>query len=94
MKIMTARKLTFYTADRSQRFTSAGNRVIEDCPDWAANDAMFMAAEKVGVLTRLAEKTSTKEEVKVQEAAPANSHEVKKSAAPVKVTSKKKTSKK
>ena len=95
MKIMTARKLTFYSADRSQRFTSAGNRVIEECPDWAAKDAMFMAAEKVGVLTRLAEQTSTKEEVKIQEAAPANSHEVKEEPAPVKVTTgKKKSSKK
>lgn len=76
MKIMTARKLAFYSADRKERFVSAGNRVIEECPDWAAKDAMFQAAEKVGVLTRLAEQTSTKEEVKVQEEAPANAHEV------------------
>ena len=91
---MTARKLTFYSPDRSERFTSKGNRVIEDCPDWAAKDAMFMAAEKVGILTRLAETTSTKEEVKIQEEAPANAHEVK-AEAPVKVTtSKRKSSKK
>lgn len=76
MKIMTARKLAFYSADRKEKFVSAGNRVIEECPDWAAKDAMFQAAEKVGVLTRLAEQTSTKEEVKVQEEAPANAHEV------------------
>lgn len=76
MKIMTARKLAFYSADRTQKFMSAGNRIIEECPDWAAQDAMFKAAEKAGVLTRLAEQTSTKEEVAIQEAAPANSHEV------------------
>lgn len=98
MKIMTARKLAFYSADRKERFVSAGNRVIEECPDWAAQDAMFQAAEKAGVLTRLAEQTSTKEEVKVQEEAPANAHEVAKPAEeeaeePVKVT-KKKSSKK
>lgn len=89
MRIMTAQKLAFYSADRKEKFVSAGNRVIEECPDWAAKDAMFQAAEKVGILTRLAEKASTKEEVKVQEEAPANAHEVAEEPVKVKRSSKK-----
>ena len=95
MKIMTARKLAFYSPDRQERFISKGGRIIEDCPEWAVNDAMFKAAEKAGILTRLMDTTSTKEEVKIQEAAPANAHEVKAEVEePVKVKATKKTSKK
>ena len=77
MRIMTARKLTFYSKDRSQKFTTAGNRVIEDCPDWAEKDSMFVMAEKAGILTRLV-LASSKAETKAQEAAPKNAHEAKK----------------
>ena len=96
MKIMTARKLAFYSHDRQERFISKGSRIIEDCPDWTVKDAMFQAAEKAGILTRLMDNASTKEEVKVQEAAPANAHEVKAEEVkePVKVKTTKKSSKK
>lgn len=74
MRIMTTRKLCFYTPDRKQKFETQGNRIIETCPDWARNDDMFKAAVRMGILTCLME-MSTKEEVAIQEAAPANAHE-------------------
>lgn len=74
MRIMTTRKLCFYTPDRKQKFETQGNRIIETCPDWAKNDDLFKTAVRAGVLTCLMD-MSTKEEVAVQEAAPANAHE-------------------
>ena len=74
MRIMTTRKLCFYTPDRKQKFETQGNRIIETCPDWARDDDMFKAAVRTGILTCLME-MSTKEEVAIQEAAPANAHE-------------------
>lgn len=74
MRIMTTRRLCFYTPDRKQKFETQGNRIIETCPDWAKDDSMFKAAVRAGILTCLMD-MSTKEEVAVQEAAPANAHE-------------------
>lgn len=76
MRIMTTRKFCFYSPDRKEKFTTAGNRIIEDCPSWAREDALFKAAVREGSLTCLMG-MSTKEEVATQEAAPANAHEVK-----------------
>lgn len=85
MRIMTTRKLCFYTPDRKQKFETQGNRIIETCPDWARNDDMFKAAVRMGILTCLME-MSTKEEVAIQEAAPANAHEAAAKAAELEVT--------
>ena len=74
MRIMTTRKLCFYTPDRKQKFETQGNRIIETCPDWAKDDDLFKTAVRAGILTCLME-MSTKEEVAIQEAAPANAHE-------------------
>ena len=74
MRIMTTRKLCFYTPNREEKFETQGNRIIETCPDWARDDDMFKAAVRAGILTCLME-MSTKEEVAIQEAAPSNAHE-------------------
>ena len=75
MRIMTTRKLCFYSPDRKEKFQTSGNRIIEDCPEWAQNDDMFKAALRAGILTLLAKPVLAKEEVAIQEAAPANAHE-------------------
>lgn len=74
MRIMTTRKLCFYTPDRKEKFETQGNRVIETCPDWVEGDSMFKAAVRAGILTCLME-MKAKEEVAIQEAAPSNAHE-------------------
>lgn len=79
MRIMTTRKLCFYSKDRKEKFETSGNRIIETCPAWAKEDDMFKAAVRAGILTCLMD-MSSKEEVKVQEAAPSNAHEEKKLA--------------
>lgn len=74
MRIMTTRKLCFYSPDRKEKFETKGNRIIETCPDWAEKDPMFQAGVRAGVLTCLME-MKAKEEVAIQEAAPSNAHE-------------------
>ena len=74
MRIMTTRRLCFYSPDRKEKFETKGNRIIETCPDWAEKDSMFQAAVRAGILTCLME-MKTREEVAVQEAAPSNAHE-------------------
>ena len=77
LRIMTTRKLAFYSPNRDERFITQGNRIIEDCPEWCKEDLMFKAAEKAGILTELLLNTSTKVEQKIQEEAPKNPHEEK-----------------
>ncbi len=84
MRIMTTRKLCFYTPNRKEKFETQGNRIIETCPDWARDDDMFKAAVRAGILTCLME-MSTREEVAVQEAAPSNAHEAAAKAAELEV---------
>lgn len=50
MRIITTRKLRFYSPDRTENFVTSGNNIIEDCPDWAEKDGMFQAAKAHGVL--------------------------------------------
>lgn len=74
MRIMTTRKLCFYTPDRKESFTTKGQRIIEDCPSWVKEDELFKVAVKAGILTCLVA-APTKNEVAIQEAAPSNAHE-------------------
>ena len=50
IRIITTRKLRFYSPDRTENFVTSGNNIIEDCPDWAEKDGMFQAAKAHGVL--------------------------------------------
>ena len=77
LRIMTTRKLAFYSPKRDEKFITQGNRIIEDCPEWCKQDLMFQAAEKAGILTELVLNTPTKVEQKIQEEAPKNAHEEK-----------------
>lgn len=77
MRIMTTKRFCFYTPDRKEKFVTQGNRIIEDCPEWAQSDLTFKAAIRDGSLTCLAKMEAVKE-VDLQESAPANAHEAKK----------------
>ena len=76
MRIITTRKLRFYTKDRKESFVTEGSNIIQDCPDWAMDDAMFKAAKASGQLQIL----STTKELKQAEnegGLAKNSHEAK-----------------
>ena len=76
MRIITTRKLRFYTKDRKESFVTEGSNIIQECPDWAINDDMFKAAKSTGQLQIL----STSKELKQAEnegGLAKNSHEAK-----------------
>ena len=76
MRIITTRKLRFYTKDRKESFVTKGSNIIQECPDWAINDDMFKAAKSTGQLQIL----STTKELKKAEnegGLAKNSHEAK-----------------
>lgn len=76
MRIITTRKLRFYTKDRKESFVTEGSNIIQECPDWAINDDMFKAAKSTGQLQIL----STTKEIKKAEnegGLAKNSHEAK-----------------
>lgn len=76
MRIITTRKLRFYTQDRKESFVTEGSNIIQDCPDWAKDDDMFKAAKASGQLQIL----STSKELKQAEnegGLAKNSHEAK-----------------
>lgn len=76
MRIITTRKLRFYTKDRKESFVTEGSNIIQDCPDWAMDDDMFKAAKSSGQLQIL----STTKELKQAEnegGLAKNSHEAK-----------------
>lgn len=77
MRIITTRKLRFYTKDRKESFVTEGNNIIQECPDWAQEDSMFKAARATGQLQIL----TTAKELKHAEnegGLAKNSHEAKK----------------
>lgn len=61
MRIITTRKLRFYSKDRKQSFVSAGNNIIETCPDWAVDDDMFKAGRASGVVQIISSRSEQKE---------------------------------
>lgn len=61
MRIITSRRLRFYSPDRQLNFVTSGNNIIEDCPDWAKEDGMFKAARASGVLQLISTKKEEKE---------------------------------
>lgn len=61
MRIITTRKLRFYSKDRKQNFVSSGNNIIETCPDWAVDDDMFKAGRASGIVQIISSKSEQRE---------------------------------
>lgn len=61
MRIITTRKLRFYSKDRKQNFVSSGNNIIETCPDWAVEDDMFKAGRASGIVQIISSKSEQRE---------------------------------
>lgn len=54
IRIITKRKLRFYTPDRKESIVTQGNNVIEEMPDWVERDLMYRTAKASGILSVLA----------------------------------------
>ncbi len=76
MRIITTRKLRFYNKNRTESFVSSGNNIIETCPDWAMEDAMFKAGRASGVIQIISSRSEQKElENNPEKHLPQNAHE-------------------
>lgn len=78
MRIISSRKLRFYTKDRSETFVTEGKNVIQDCPDWAKDDDTFQVALSAGLIQIISSRSVQKQmENKPEEVLPQNAHEAK-----------------
>lgn len=76
MRIITTRKLRFYTKDRSENFVTSGNNIIEDCPDWIKEDRLFNLALRDRTLQVISSGRQQKV-LENEKVLPQNAHEVK-----------------
>jgi len=79
IRIISSRKLRFFSPDRKESIVVEGKNIISSVPDWAVNDSMFKAARSAGLIQIL----STAKELKRAEnnpenVVPQNAHEAKK----------------
>ena len=79
IRIISSRKLRFFSPDRKESIVVEGKNIISSVPDWAVNDSMFKAARSAGLIQIL----STAKELKRVEnnpenVVPQNAHEAKK----------------
>lgn len=78
MRIISSRKFRFYTRDRSESFVTEGKNIIQDCPDWAKDDATFQAALSANLLQVISSSTmQRKMEKEPEKILPQNAHEAK-----------------
>ena len=68
IRIISSRKLRFFSPDRKESIVVEGKNIISSVPDWAVNDAMFKAARSAGLIQIL----STAKELKRAENNPEN----------------------
>lgn len=78
MRIISSRKLRFYTKDRSETFVTEGKNIIQDCPDWAKDDDTFQVALAANLVQIISSRSVQKVmENKADKILPQNAHEAK-----------------
>ena len=78
MRIISSRKFRFYTPDRSESFVTEGKNIIQDCPDWAKDDATFQAALSANLLQVISSASAQRKlEKEPEKILPQNAHEAK-----------------
>lgn len=76
MRIITTRKLRFYSKDRKKSFVTEGNNIIQEMSEEFTQDSMFRSARAAGVLQIISsEKIQKVMENDPDKNMPQNSHE-------------------
>ena len=76
IRIISSRKLRFYSPDRQESVVTEGKNIIQTVPDWAAQDGMFKLAERSGIISVLNSKIEEKKaENEPEKVVPQNAHE-------------------
>lgn len=76
IRVITSRKLRFYSPKRDENVVTEGHNIIQDLPDWIVNDNMFKMAKNSGILQVLNNSRAVKEaENNPEKVVPQNAHE-------------------
>ena len=76
IRVITSRKLRFYSPKREENVVTEGHNIIQDLPDWVVEDNMFKMAKTSGILQVLTNSRAIKEaENNPEKVVPQNAHE-------------------
>lgn len=76
MRIISSRKLRFYSPDRKESVVTEGKNIIQDIPDWATQDGMFKLAKSSGIISILSTRALEKKaENNPEQVVPQSAHE-------------------
>lgn len=76
IRIISSRKLRFYSPDRQQSVVAEGKNVIQDLPDWIVKDGMFQVAKQSGIISILSTRAEQKKaEENPERVVPQSAHE-------------------
>ena len=76
IRIISSRKLRFYSPDRKESVVSEGKNIIQELPDWVVQDGMFKLAKNSGVISVLSSRKGEKiAENNPEKVVPQSAHE-------------------
>lgn len=76
IRVITSRKLRFYSPKREENVVTEGHNIIQDLPDWVVEDNMFKLAKTSGILQVLTNSRAVKKaENNPEKVVPQNAHE-------------------
>ena len=78
VRIISSRKLRFYSPDRKENVVTEGKNIIQELPDWVVQDGMFKLAKNSGVISILSTRKQEKAaEDNPEKVVPQSAHEAK-----------------
>lgn len=78
IRIISSRKLRFYSPDKKENIVTEGKNIIQDLPDWVAQDDMFKLAKNSGIISILSTRSIEKvAENSPEKVVPQSAHEAK-----------------
>lgn len=76
IRVISSRKLRFYSPDRKENVVTEGKNVIQDLPDWVVQDGMFKLAKNSGIIQILSSRSFEKvAESNPEKVVPQSAHE-------------------
>lgn len=76
IRILSSRKLRFYSPDRKESIVTEGKNIIQEMPEWVVKDSMFKTAKNCGIIQVLESRSVQKvAENNPEKLVPQNAHE-------------------
>ena len=76
IRVISSRKLRFYSPNREENVVTEGKNIIQDLPDWVVQDDMFKLAKNSGIIQILSSRSFEKvAESNPEKVVPQSAHE-------------------